>query len=160
MSGVVASLLRTIDAAAAAVAAALVAATAIITCLAVFFRYVLNSALGWPQEIGGYLLVWISFVGAYLASRDQAHVRFEVLVAKLPSRARHLLRLAVDVVLVGYFLVLLQTSMRVIGTVGATNIETLSIPYGVFMAALPVGATLLVVALLIDILKRLRALGS
>ncbi len=148
---------RTIDSVVEAVAATLVAVTVIITCLAVFYRYVLNAALGWPQEVGGYILVWISFLGAYLASRQDKHVSFELLVAKLPGGARRWVSIAVDLLLIGYFAILFKTSIRMIGTVGATNIETIDIPYGVFMAVLPIGSLLIVIALVIDIVRPCKA---
>ncbi|MEX2552025.1 MAG: TRAP transporter small permease, partial [Actinomycetota bacterium] len=65
-------------------AVTLVAASAILTCTAVFFRYVLNAALSWPEEVVGFLLVWLSFAGAYLALRRDAHISFGMLVDAMP----------------------------------------------------------------------------
>lgn len=150
-------MIKAIDSAVQAVAAALVAATVIFTCLAVFFRYILNSALGWPQEVSGYILVWISFLGAYLASRENRHVSFDVVIDKLPNKLRRAITLSVDVVLIVYFLILLRMSIRMIGIVGHNNIETLEIPFGVFMAILPISSVLIVFALILNILQQLRA---
>lgn len=144
-------MIRMIDTLVEAMAAALVAASAIITCLAVFFRFVLNSALGWPEEIGGYVLVWISFLGAYLASRQNQHVSFDIVVGLLPALPRRVVIIFVDAVLIVYFAVLLKTSIRLIGTVGATNVETIDLPFGLFMAILPLGSVLIVVALCVNI---------
>ena len=149
-------MIRRIDTFVEAMAAALVAASAIITCLAVFFRYVLNSALGWPEEIGGYVLVWISFLGAYLASRQNQHVSFDIVVGMLPAIPRRAVTVFVDVVLIVYFAVLLKTSSRLIGTVGATNVETVDIPFGVFMAILPLGSVLIVIALCVSIASQFK----
>lgn len=149
-------MINAIDSAVRAVAATLVAATVIFTCLAVFFRYVLNSALGWPQEIGGYILVWISFLGAYLASRENKHVSFDVVVDKLPAKLRRAIMLTVDLMLIGYFLILFRMSLRMIDIVGGRNIETLDIPFGVFMAILPLASILIVLSLVLDIVRRFR----
>lgn len=43
-------------------AAAMMAATVIVTCLQVFYRYFLNDSLIWAEEICRYLLVWTSFL--------------------------------------------------------------------------------------------------
>ncbi|MEX1303706.1 MAG: TRAP transporter small permease [Rhodovibrionaceae bacterium] len=149
-------MINAIDSAVRAVAATLVAATVVFTCLAVFFRYVLNSALGWPQEVSGYILVWISFLGAYLASRESKHVSFDVVVDKLPAKLRRVIMLTVDLMLIGYFLILFRMSLRMIEIVGHRNIETLDIPFGVFMAILPLASILIVLSLVLDIVRRFR----
>ena len=50
-------MIRLLDRVFTVAAALIVAATALITCIAVFFRSVLHSSLPWPEEISGYLLV-------------------------------------------------------------------------------------------------------
>ncbi len=144
-------LLRLIDSAVAAAAALLVAATVVITCAAVFFRYVMNAALPWPEEVAGYLLVWISFLGAYLALRRDGHISFDMLLEKLPRPAERGVRVLIDLILIGFFAIILVLSIRMISVVGATEIETAEIPQGVFMAVLPVSSAVIIVALIADI---------
>lgn len=152
-------MIKTIDSTVQAVAAALVAVIVIFTCLAVFFRYVLNSALGWPHEVSGYILVWISFLGAYIASRENRHVSFDFVVDKLPAKLRRAITIAVDIILIAYFLILLRMSIRMIDIVGHSYIETLDIPFGVFMAILPISSALIVLALILNIVQQLKANG-
>lgn len=149
-------LMRLFDGLMAVVTAALVAATVVITCTGVFFRYVLESALPWPEEIAGYLLVWISFLGAYLALRREGHIGFDLLLEKLPLPAQRGLRTAMDLVLIAFFAIILVMSVRMISVVGATEIETAAIPQGVFMAVLPIASAALILGLIADIVKRLR----
>ncbi|WP_420393190.1 TRAP transporter small permease [Acuticoccus sp.] len=148
-------MLRVVDAVVAAVTAALVAATVVITCTAVVFRYLLDSALPWPEEIASYLLVWISFFGAYLALRREGHISFDMLLDALPRAVTLGIRVAIDLVLIGFFGIILVLSVRMISVVGWTEIETAAIPQGVFMAVLPIASALLVVALVADLVGRL-----
>ena len=39
----------------------LLAALTVLVCLAVFFRYVLNSSLVWYDEVATILLAWVTF---------------------------------------------------------------------------------------------------
>ena len=72
----------------------LLAALAVLVCLGVFFRYVLNSSLVWYDEFASYLLVWLTFYGVVVADYHRRHIGFDLLVDKLAPAARR----AVDVV--------------------------------------------------------------
>jgi TRAP-type C4-dicarboxylate transport system permease small subunit len=71
-----------------AIVAALMAATVVIAFAAVFFRYVIGQALGWSFEALLALLVYMTFIGAYLALRRGAHLKIDVIVRMLPLRAQ------------------------------------------------------------------------
>ncbi len=149
-------MLKVIDRSVAAVAALLVAATAVAVCLNVFFRYVLESGLVWADEIPGFLLVWIAFLGAYLAIRREGHIAFDLLVAKLPPRPRAVLQTLIDLLVVGFLVLLVRTSVEMIARVGGREIETAPIPQGVFMAILPIAGMLMIVGLAVRIVARWR----
>ncbi|WP_324754237.1 TRAP transporter small permease [Roseovarius sp. Pro17] len=70
-----------------AVAALIVAATAV-GFTEVIFRYLLGSSIGWSFEFLQIILVYITFVGGFLASRKRGHLRVTVLVEKMPRTLR------------------------------------------------------------------------
>lgn len=147
-------LLRLLDGAMAVLAAALVATTAVVTCLAVFFRSVVGASLPWPEELSGNLLVWTSFAGAYLAARGRGHIAFDLLVNKLPPAGRRVTQSVNDLVLIGFFALLAWLAWRAISVVGGTPLETLPLPRGLFMAAIPVCAMALIVAVAVRLVRR------
>lgn len=54
----------------------IIGAIAIMTCLIlcqVFFRYVLNDALSWSEELARYLMVWMTFLALPIVSRKMMH---------------------------------------------------------------------------------------
>lgn len=67
-----------------AICAALLVATVSIAFIAVVFRYGIGSSLSWSFEASLILLTYLTFIGAYLAMRKNAHLKVEVMVAKLP----------------------------------------------------------------------------
>ena len=149
-------LFRVLDTIMAAVAAAFVAATAVCICLNVFYRYVLESGLVWADEVPGYFLVWISFIGAYLAVRSRGHISFDMVVEKLPPAARRIAATLVDLLIIGFLALLLVLSLRMIAIVGDTEIETADIPQGLFMTVLPIACTAMIAALAAAALRRHR----
>lgn len=51
----------------------LLAAMALVVAANVFFRFVLNASLYWGDEVAQILLVWLTFLGAAVAVRDNQH---------------------------------------------------------------------------------------
>ena len=164
----------------AAAVLCLVASTAMIVAN-VFYRYVvldwlrigareaawltplydlLNEAFGrvsvTADEVPGYLLVWIAFLGAYLALRRDGHIAFDLLIRALPARPGKGLRIAIDAALLAFLGLLLWQSLRMIRIDGATEIETAEIAQGWFMAVLPISAVLLALPIAQRLLVRLR----
>jgi TRAP-type C4-dicarboxylate transport system permease small subunit len=61
-----------------------------------YTRYVLNSSLGWTEEIARYLLIAVTFIGAMTAMRKGSHIAVEALLVFLPERAKHWTLVVVD----------------------------------------------------------------
>jgi TRAP-type C4-dicarboxylate transport system permease small subunit len=166
----------------AALAAVFVAASAGAICLNVFYRYVVldwlragAEAWAWlappyrlldgllapvsvtADEVPGFMLVWIAFLGAYLAVRQNRHISFGLLVERLPPRPRAAVRATVDGTVLFFFAMLLWLSIRMIGIDGAREIETADIPQGVFMMVLPMTAAAIMLAMVLRILDRATA---
>lgn len=111
-----------------------------------FFRDGLGSWSVMADEVPGYLLVWIAFLGAYLMLRRGGHISFETLVDALPRLAGKAVRIFNSLLLIGFFAILLVQSVRMIRVSGRTEIETAEIAQGWFMAILPLAAILFILA--------------
>src|SRR5574342_1105289 len=77
-----------------------------VVCLGVFFRYVLNSSLVWYDEFASYLLVWLTFYGAVVASYRRRHIGFEVLVDRLLPKTRRVFDFVGECFVLGFQVVL------------------------------------------------------
>ncbi|MDD3343871.1 MAG: TRAP transporter small permease [Sulfurospirillaceae bacterium] len=105
------------------------------------------------DEIPGFILVWISFLGAYLVEREANHIRFDMLVEALPKRLNWVIGLVMQLLLVGFFAMLLYYSSKMIWIDGMSEIETLPIGQGWFMAILPLASVLMILSVCINIYK-------
>lgn len=56
-----------------------------ITSAQVFCRYVLGSALSWPEEINVFLMAWLTFIGSAIALAEGSHMGVSFFVERLPS---------------------------------------------------------------------------
>ncbi len=117
------------------------------TPIYLFFREWLGAISVTADEVPGFLLVWVAFLGAYLALRREGHISFDLLVDALPPIGRKVV-MALNMALMGIFLsVLLGHSIRMIRVAGRTEIETAEIAQGWFMLIMPIAALLLIAAL-------------
>ena len=82
-----------------------VAMTSVIIVVQVFFRYVLNSSIGWSDEIMGFLLVWITFTGAVLALEDRSHIGVDFLVNFFPVRYKWIIISFIDLLILIFLLI-------------------------------------------------------
>ncbi len=78
----------------------------LLVSLGVFFRYVLDAALAWYDEFASYLLVWLTFYGAVVASYRRRHIGFELVVNRAAPSTRKIIE-AVSETLVLAFQVIL-----------------------------------------------------
>ena len=81
--------LRLVVAAERAVISSLMAGIVLLTLAQVLFRYVINSPLGWSEELARYAFVWVTFVGAaVLLRRRDGHPAVDSLHQSVGPRAR------------------------------------------------------------------------
>lgn len=73
--------------------AAAMLVTFAVMCAQIFFRYVLNDALIWAEEVCKYLLIWMSFLGVGLAYSRGEIAAFRMVEGLLGDRLGACLRL-------------------------------------------------------------------
>lgn len=106
------------------------------------------------DEVPGLLLIWIAFLGAYLAYRMGGHISFDMFVESFPAPLKKLVIIATDSAIMIFLVVLLVQSIRMILVDGETEIETAEIAQGWFMLIIPLSAGLMILALLVDVVER------
>lgn len=91
----------------------------VVLCLAVMvvlvfgnvvLRYVFNSGISFSEEIARLLFVWLTFIGAVVAMRDQAHLGLDALVTRLPRAGR------LACLVIGHLLMLFCCALLVVGS--------------------------------------------
>ena len=78
----------------------------VLVCLGVFFRYVLSSSLAWYDEFASYLLVWLTFYGAVVASYHGRHIAFEMVVDRFMRKTRRIVEAVAELFVLGFQVVL------------------------------------------------------
>ena len=108
---------------------------AIFVFIQVVLRYGFQFAYSWAEELGRYLTIFLTFLGASLGVKYGTHFSMEALVQNLPPRYRHLVQGFVSFacgtffLLVIYFAWLQITKLHKYGASTATLNLPMYVPY-------------------------------
>jgi len=146
---------RVVDRIAEVLIALLMAAITILVFVGVVFRYVLLEPISWIEEIARFFLVWVSFIGTYLAYSRGRHIAVTALVDRLPQLSQKIVRIVGGVGLV-FFMAMLTVQGTLYSKAFLQSYSPiLELPLGLVYAALPTAAFLLLIRILLDIGKEI-----
>lgn len=133
----------------------LVVALTVVVLLGVSFRYTGNS-LGWYDEVAAVMLAWVTYYGAALAALKRAHISVPGFVYSRPRAMRMALVILGEAITITFFVLLAYYGVFVISVLGGSTLVSVPIPTAVTQSAIPIGATLFVIAELLNLPDILR----
>lgn len=122
----------------------LTGALAVVVPTGVFFRYVLGAALAWGDELGAFLLAWITYLGGVVALDRGGHMAFDNLVRKLPGLWRQVAEAASDLVMAAFFLLLLWSGLHIAVQLAGQQAISMPLPMGAVYGVMPLASGLMV----------------
>lgn len=149
---------RAVDRLASAMTVVFFGFMTLVVILGVFFRYVLNAPLSWPEEVSRYLMIWGASVGVTIGIREEEHVGLTILLDSMKSRAARMVLHTIILLLVLTFLVIMLVyaiPMTKEGTM--MQMQSFSVSMFIAYAAIPVAMVLAIVqVILVYALKLVR----
>jgi len=124
--------------------------------LGVFFRYVLNDALCWTEELARYLMVWFAFFGMSFALRDNQHVGVIFILQRLPPGARRIVQFLNRVIVMIFLVFLFKYSLNHLKVVSVQLSPSMEIPMYLAYSAVTVGTLLMMLENLKHMVSELR----
>lgn len=122
----------------------------------VLTRYILRSPLSIADEMGGYLLVSITFMGLAYTWKEKGHVRVSLLINRLPGRVVHVLRFITLILATAFTIPLIKACYDLISDsllFESRSGSWLRTPLAYPQTILLIGAILLLVQLIVEIIK-------
>jgi TRAP-type C4-dicarboxylate transport system permease small subunit len=121
--------------------------------LGVFYRYVLDDALVWSDEIAALAFTWTVFLFASSLVREGGHERVTLLIDALPSLFSEILERAIMLLIVGFGLLMLWTGWNFAEfTVGQVS-PAVRYPVWLKNAAVPAAGLLISIHALILLIR-------
>lgn len=106
-------------------------------------RYVANSGITQVEELGRYLFVWISFLGAIAAYKEKRHVGISLLLDHLSGIPKTILTTAGYLVIIGTLVVVFWGSLLYVRTTAASLGPATGIP----LACVSISLTIMILAI-------------
>ena len=139
------------------IASLLIAATVSLTFGQVVLRYVFNQPQTWAEEVGRYLFIWITFLGAAVAFARDTHIRVDAvmeLFGPAVARAGDVIRRLIEAAAVG---ALLYSGILVAWKQRDARFYTMpDVPQVIFYLAVPIGSAFGLFYVLRGIIRRKR----
>jgi TRAP-type C4-dicarboxylate transport system permease small subunit len=132
----------------------------VIISTAVLFRYVVNSPLSWPEELARYALVWLTFIGASLATKRHVHIVVDFAGLFLPERPRLWITLAVHLIVIACLALFVVQGVQVVQKMWVAVSPALSIRVGYVYIAIPLGTALMILHMVRETTTTARALWT
>lgn len=126
----------------------------------VVMRYVFQSSLSWSEELGRYLFIWLTWLSTGYAVRKKRHLRIEVITDFFKERGKLILDIITMIVWSGFTVFLINRSWQITAMIWRRGQLTaaLEIPAAFAYAAIPVGATIMLLRLVDEIVQSCRTL--
>ncbi len=144
------------DAGAAALSSVIMLALVLVVGMQVFFRYVLNAPLPWPEEVSGFLFVWLVFLGATVTIRRGEVPAVRVFVDRLPAPFAAACQDLSDLFSVTVGLILLWQGIVACQAMAAQRSPALQIPMTYPLLVMPVAGLGFSLHFLSNLTARLR----
>ena len=111
----------------------------VLASLQILLRNVFDSGIIWADGVVRFLVLWVAFLGAVVASRDNKQIRIDVLSRFLPRTLRYIAWVTVDVFTVVVCGLLTWTSWQYVGIFGSDRLLGGMISAGAVQIIMPVG---------------------
>lgn len=96
------------------IASVMLAGILAVILVQVLMRTVFDRPNAWAEEAAVYLFIWITMVGASVASKMQRHITIRTFVSSLPSPAKFFIRLFVYLAMLAAMAVVLLSMPRIL----------------------------------------------
>jgi tripartite ATP-independent transporter DctM subunit len=138
-------------------AAILVALEIVILMAGVAARYLFNAPLTWSDELASILFLWLAMLGAVIALRRGEHMRLTTLVNRLEPQKRKYMVLGAQLVVAAFVLEIVLPAYDYFQDQWLISTPALEIHDGLRVAAIGVGAVMMLAIVLIRLLDQVRA---
>ncbi len=134
---------------------AVILAVAMITVIfaQVVSRTFLGSPLSWSEELGRYLFVWLSFMGASIALYRGSHLGIDSLVILFPEKARKVIIVITHLLVLILLFVMINEGMTLVERTATQKSAAMRIPMHYAYAAIPISAILMTFHTIVKIIN-------
>ncbi|MBL7005901.1 MAG: TRAP transporter small permease [Spirochaetia bacterium] len=129
----------------------LLVAMTILIFINVFMRYILNSGIGWSEEIAKLLMVWFTFIAMAIGVKQGLHISLHLLPKKLPVWFDKSLIFLKDFITLSIAVVFFLYGLKLVQVTSRSIMPATEWPSSILYLILPISAFLIASEALMDI---------
>ena len=130
----------------------------VLICANAFGRYALHKPVIWAEEVLGYGLVWMVYLGAILVTASDQHLRMDLLAQVLSRKIQLVLRLIGHALFIGIGLLIIYQSFGSIAEFRHHS-QVANLPMNIMHTVIPVSFAAIIVVLAVLSLEDIRKLA-
>lgn len=113
----------------------------------VIFRYFLNAALAWSEEVSRFMFIWLAFLGSVIAYIRNEHLGLDILRKVLPPIGARVLILVADALVLGALVIMSYGGIEMTADSFASGLvaSAVPIPYGYVYMVVPLASGLMLI---------------
>jgi len=123
----------------------------------VILRNVFSFGFLWADPFLRYAVLWVGFLGAVLATKEEKHFGVDFLNRFLPPRVLHIVKTIVDLFAATVAFLLMRAAFQFLfEAIGADEKDVFEIPKRIYFSIIPIGFGLIAVQFVINIIYHIR----
>jgi TRAP-type C4-dicarboxylate transport system permease small subunit len=116
-------------------------------------RFIFRNGLFWAEELSRFSMVTMVYLGAGLACKYRDHIAVTILDEMLKGKIRKIYRIGIALISIAFLSILTYYGFFVLGTVGGQLSANMQISMSVVYVMIPIGAVIMILYLLIEIIE-------
>lgn len=122
-------------------------------CLQVFFRFVVNQPLDWPEELARFTMIWSAMLAAVYVQHERGHLSLDFFTARLPRKVSLSIRILMNALIIIFMAAVVISGIQEVYTLWDLKTGALRISRSIPYLAIPVSSALFILATLVLIFK-------
>lgn len=126
-----------------------------IICFTILFqvvsRFLLKVPLSWTEEVSRFALIWLTFISASLALRDNGHFAVDVISHRLSEKNQKYYQIGIFLLMFVYLAAILKTGITLVPVAHMQESPALDMHMSYIYLAIPCGAALMIVNIILKI---------
>ena len=131
-----------------------------VTLLQVFMRYVLVAPLKWAEEFSRYVFVWGIMVSIAICCLEEGHMRLNMVTTKFGKKAQFIFYMVDQAIIFAFNIVLIIWGSQLAVQNMMVKSPAMKIPIGIAYGGIPAGAIVVVIFLILDSIRVIKAYKS
>lgn len=134
-------------------AAILFATMFVVLMMQIIFRQIIGKPLIWSEELSTFLFVYVSILGIVSGVKYAQHVAIDIIYSKFSGNVKKVVDVILSIIVIITLLVLIYVGCVITKNKASLQILTLGISSAYMYMALPIGATLMLIRFIENIIK-------